>query len=133
MSATRPRRPRVVPAEERERQAGRRAAPDPCYGTRKVVSAVAEPIETDGYRMRYRYRIVDVPAWANDAAVRRAYPFLDRALAGPLTSTVAAFEENGRWQVPDPVDARRGRAGGAGLLRPRRGNGHGGLQVRMRA
>lgn len=67
-----------------------------CYGRRALVDAKA-----DGDNATYRFRVVSPAPWVRRADIRAAFPFLQTALAGPLTSERLATLKDGRWQLPD--------------------------------
>lgn len=85
--------------ELRQLNPGGGQTPFLCYGKRELVDAT--PLSADGDAATYRYRVVDVPAWAKRDDIRAAFPFLDHALAGPIEASAPARLENGQWRLPE--------------------------------
>lgn len=71
------------------------AVPYLCFGERQV-TAIARG--EDGV-VRYRYRIVDAPAWTERRDMRAAFPFLARLIDQEQQAEVGAVLENGHWRV----------------------------------
>ena len=78
-----------------------------CYGTAEVDSIVrfTEPAEGLGQvttEVTYRYRLSHVAPWAEDAELRRAYPYLEEELASRRTSreaTLTLVQASDGWRV----------------------------------
>jgi hypothetical protein len=87
------------------------AQPLLCYGRAQVVAIATEmvgsavaPDQKDTPRLSYTFRVVDAPGWARRADVRRAFPFLGRAIGPVLRSRDEAFLSGGAWRLPHPPD-----------------------------
>lgn len=88
-------------------------APQLCFG-KKQVTAITR--EGDG-PVRYRYQIVDAPAWTKREDMRAAFPFLSRLLDQEQQAEVGVVEREGRWQVAGGVDqANLAEIGNTGFL-----------------
>jgi hypothetical protein len=78
-----------------------------CYGTAVVDSIVrfTEPAEGLGQVMTevtYTYRLARVAPWAEDAGLRRAYPYLEEELASraaPREATLTLVQASDGWRV----------------------------------
>ena len=86
---------------------GQKAAPRFCYGYREVtgVESFTAPAKgNDGFpesQVTYRYTLRDVPVWAKDADVLRAFPDAARELSAPAPATVTMAQTGAGWQVPE--------------------------------
>ena len=78
-----------------------------CYGTAAVDSIVrfTEPAEGLGQvttEVTYTYRLAHVAPWAEDAALRRAYPYLEEELAtrgAPREAALTLVQASDGWRV----------------------------------
>uniref|UniRef100_A0A372IMV4 Lipoprotein n=2 Tax=Paracidobacterium acidisoli TaxID=2303751 RepID=A0A372IMV4_9BACT len=85
--------------------AGQRFAPGFCYGHRVVTSVdgftPAGPhdgfIETTA---SYHYRMMEVPVWAKDDAVKAAFPEMAKKVSGDATDETVLATAGAGWQVP---------------------------------
>lgn len=86
---------------------GKKSAPRFCYGYREVTgieSFTAPAKGSDGFlesQVTYRYTLRDVPVWAKDADVMRAYPELAKNLNAPPPATATLAQTGAGWQVPE--------------------------------
>jgi hypothetical protein len=74
-----------------------------CYGNREVTSIDNSTPGTNGagaktVAVAYRYKIANVPAWANSPEVRTAYPNLASALASNASDTATLVNTGDRWE-----------------------------------
>src|ERR1700742_2686609 len=72
-----------------------------CYGNREVTSIDNSTLGTNGQGAKtvavaYHYKISNVPAWANSAEIKTAYPNLASALSG--TDTATLVQTGDRWE-----------------------------------
>ncbi len=85
---------------------GTRATGRFCYGHRDVTSVDSfTPLHAvEGRKateVTYHYRMVDVPVWAQDAGIQKAFPEMARKIGGNAegkTTVMSAYEG---WEVPD--------------------------------
>jgi hypothetical protein len=78
-----------------------------CYGTAEVDSIVrfTEPAEGLGQvttEVTYTYRLAQTAPWAEDAGLRRAYPYLEEELATrstPREATLTLVQASDGWRV----------------------------------
>ena len=86
---------------------GKKSAPRFCYGFRHVtgIEAFTPPAKAaDGFnesQVTYRYSLEDIPVWARDADVQKAYPDMASAVASPAPATITMAQTGVGWQVPD--------------------------------
>lgn len=86
---------------------GKKFAPRFCYGYREVtgVESFTAPAKgSDGFlesHVTYRYALRDVPVWAKDADVMRAFPELAKSLSAPAPATATLAQTGAGWQVPE--------------------------------
>lgn len=73
---------------------GSATVPYLCFGERQV-TAIARG--EDGV-VRYRYRIVDAPAWTRRSDMRAAFPFLARLIDQEQQAELGVILENGHWR-----------------------------------
>ena len=52
-------------------------------------------------KVTYRYALEDVPVWAKDADVQKAYPALATSISDPPPATITLAQTGVGWQVPD--------------------------------
>ncbi len=84
-----------------------------CFG-RKQITSISRG--EDGV-VRYRYRIVDPPAWALRSDMRTVFPFLARLIDHEQHAELGAVKEDGRWQVPGgPMQTNLAELGNIGFL-----------------
>jgi len=74
-----------------------------CYGNREVTSIDNSAPGTNGQGAKtvtvaYHYKIANVPAWANSAEIKTAYPNLASALSGTGTDTATLVQTGDRWE-----------------------------------
>ena len=86
--------------------AGARYAPHFCYGHRVVASIdSSSPLEVaNGFkttRVIYRYKMEDVPVWADTHEVQAAFPAMALATSGQATAKATLAQTPVGWQVPD--------------------------------
>jgi hypothetical protein len=86
--------------------AGARLAPRFCYGHRVVtaIDSFTPPAPRNGFpetNVVYRYRVEDVPVWAQSQGVRAAFPGMARQTAGENTDKATLAGTMAGWQVPD--------------------------------
>lgn len=86
---------------------GQKSAPRFCYGFRHVtgIEAFTPPTKAEsGFnesKVTYRYNLEDVPVWAKDADVQKAYPDMAKAVSDPAPATITLAQTGVGWQVPD--------------------------------
>ncbi len=86
---------------------GQKSAPRFCYGFRHVtgIEAFTPPAKAaSGFnesRVTYHYSLQDVPVWAKEAEVQKAYPDMAKAVSNPAPATIALAQTGVGWQVPD--------------------------------
>ena len=86
---------------------GQKSAPRFCYGFRHVeeVASFTPPAKAaSGFnesRVTYRYSLQDVPVWAKDADVQKAYPEMAKDIASPAPAVITMAQTGVGWQVPD--------------------------------
>lgn len=86
--------------------AGERAGGRFCYGHREVLSvpSFTPPTTVNGQQVTtvmYRYRLADLPVWANTDAMRAAFPALAKgASPDPRDSAKLELTING-WEIAD--------------------------------
>ncbi len=86
---------------------GQKSAPRFCYGYREVngIDSFTAPAKgSDGFmesQVTYRYTLRDVPVWAKDADIGRAFPDLAKSLTSPAPATLTLAQTGAGWQVPD--------------------------------
>jgi hypothetical protein len=86
---------------------GQKSAPRFCYGFRHVagIESFTPPVKAaDGFnesKVTYRYTLQDVPVWAKDEDVQKAYPDMAKAIADPSPATLTMAQTGVGWQVPD--------------------------------
>lgn len=93
---------------------GADASPSPylCFG-KKQIKGIARG--DDGV-VRYSYRIVGAPAWAQRSDMRAAFPFLVRLLDQEQHAQVGAVQKDGRWQLPGgPLQTNLAELGNTGF------------------
>jgi hypothetical protein len=86
--------------------AGARLAPRFCYGHRVVtaIDSFTPPAPRNGFPetdVVYRYRVEDVPVWAQSQTMRAAFPAMARQTAGENTDKATLAGTIAGWQVPD--------------------------------
>ncbi len=74
-----------------------------CYGNREVTSIDNSTPGTNGQGAKtvtvaYHYKLANVPAWANAAEIKTAYPNLASALNGTGTDTATLVQTGDRWE-----------------------------------
>ena len=74
-----------------------------CYGNREVTSIDNSTPGTNGsgaktVAVSYRYKIANVPAWANSAEIKTAYPDLATALSSNASDTATLVMTGDRWE-----------------------------------
>lgn len=74
-----------------------------CYGNREVTSIDNSTPGTNGNGAKtaaiaYHYKIANVPAWANSATIKTAYPNLADALASNPADTATLVQTGDRWE-----------------------------------
>jgi hypothetical protein len=74
-----------------------------CYGNREATSIDSSTPGTNGngaktVTVAYHYKIANVPAWANAAEVKTAYPTLADALNANPTDTATLVQTGDRWE-----------------------------------
>ena len=52
-------------------------------------------------KVTYHYTVEDVPVWAKDADVQKAYPEMAKALSDPPPANITMAQTGVGWQVPD--------------------------------
>lgn len=86
---------------------GQKSAPRFCYGFRHVtgIESFTPPLKAaSGFnesRVTYTYNLQDVPVWAKDADVAKAYPDMAKAVTSPDPATITLAQTGVGWQVPD--------------------------------
>ncbi len=86
---------------------GQKSAPRFCYGFRHVagIESFTPPVKAaDGFnesKVTYRYTLQDVPVWAKDEDVQKAYPDMAKAIADPSPATLTMAQTGVGWQIPD--------------------------------
>jgi len=86
--------------------AGERAGGRFCYGHREVLSAPSftPPITVNGQQVTtvtYRYRIGDLPIWANTDAMREAFPALAKSTSSDPQDTAKLELTINGWEIAD--------------------------------
>jgi hypothetical protein len=74
-----------------------------CYGNREATSIDNSTPGTNGngaktVAVAYHYKIANVPAWANSASIKTAYPALADALNANATDTATLVQTGDRWE-----------------------------------
>jgi hypothetical protein len=74
-----------------------------CYGNREVTSIDNSTPGTNGngtktVQVAYHYKIANVPAWANSASMRTAYPAIADALNSNPSDTATLLQTGDRWE-----------------------------------
>jgi hypothetical protein len=74
-----------------------------CYGNREVTSIDSSTPGTNGNGVKtasvtYHYKIANVPAWANGAEVKTAFPNVADALNSTPTDTATLVQTGDRWE-----------------------------------
>ena len=86
---------------------GKKSAPRFCYGFRHVsgIESFTPPVKApSGFnesKVVYRYTLEDVPVWAKDADVQKAYPNMAQDTVSPAPATITMAQTGVGWQVPD--------------------------------
>ncbi len=86
---------------------GQKSAPRFCYGFRHVTgidSSTPPTKAASGFnesKVTYRYMLQDVPVWAKDADVQKAYPEMAKTVSDPPPATITLAQTGVGWQVPD--------------------------------
>ncbi|MDP9037931.1 MAG: hypothetical protein M3O02_01495 [Acidobacteriota bacterium] len=84
-----------------------------CFGHRRVSTVDSNTPTSDQpgatVTVNYHYTLADVPAWANAAETRTAFPRVEAALAGPQAATATLTNTSQGWQVSshDPESSNR--------------------------
>jgi hypothetical protein len=87
--------------QERRSGDGRPVALELCYARRQVtrVWSAVDGAGQPAARLHYAFRLVDVPAWARDARMSAAFPFLTRALSEEITADETVPYRDGQWDL----------------------------------
>jgi hypothetical protein len=85
---------------------GTRATGRFCFGQRDVTSVDSfTPLRVEEKRkasdVTYRYRIVDVPVWAQDENLKKQFPELARKTSGNAEGKTTVMSAYQSWEVPD--------------------------------
>ncbi|MDQ2834480.1 MAG: hypothetical protein M3Y50_12170 [Acidobacteriota bacterium] len=85
---------------------GTRFAPHFCFGHREVLTIdSSSPLAVqNGFKVTnvtYRYKMQDVPVWAETAEVKAAFPAMALATSGNATAKATLAQSPVGWQVPD--------------------------------
>ena len=81
-----------------------------CFGHREVttVDSFTPPDTADAtqYTVSYHYDVAGVPAWANTAEMKTAFPRLATDTSGQQAATATLVKSSDGWQVTAPADTR---------------------------
>jgi hypothetical protein len=83
-----------------------RVTPRFCYGHRQVTSidSFSPPTLVAGQNLtqvQYRYKLMDLPGWADSDAMRAAFPVLAKASSGQAQDTTKLVLTPNGWRVPE--------------------------------
>src|SRR5277367_6835726 len=86
--------------------AGERAGGRFCYGNREILSvpSFTPPLTVNGQQVTtvtYRYRIGDLPIWANTDAMREAFPALAKSTSSDPQDTAKLELTINGWEIAD--------------------------------
>jgi hypothetical protein len=85
---------------------GKRVPPRFCYGHRVVTSidGFTPPAVVDGQQtsqVTYRYKMMDVPGWADSDSVRKAFPAFAKSTAADAQGHATLVLAQSGWHVPE--------------------------------
>jgi len=86
--------------------AGLKLAPRFCYGHREAtaIDSFTPPTPRNGFPetdVVYRYKVDEVPVWAQSQIVKQAFPKLGQQTAGESTDKATLAGTMAGWQVPE--------------------------------
>jgi hypothetical protein len=85
---------------------GKRVPPRFCFGHRVVTSidGFTPPAMVDGQstsQVSYHYKMMDVPGWADSAAIRKAFPVFAQETSPDAQGRTAVVLTMNGWRVPE--------------------------------